>query len=229
MCVRFKPRLDSLSLRSMLFFETVLGNELTFVYSVPCTQPRYFDFISYAQFVTITDVFSEPETLFVEAFNAQGETRVVRRDPTMLPTSEAVLSAFQRSLGDRLFAKVFESSSRFLPPLNFATSGTPCPFEDVLNGMREVLAYFFFAGYCLKEPVVSLVDENTHTVSVELIGCCTLWGQRSLSRLAAVRNDYDVLAVLSLLKGLGWAIDGDVKSSYTESSTLRSYVLHPVT
>ena len=55
-------------------------------------RPDYFDFISFAQYALINDKIKNAKVEFVEKFNAEGDTRVVRREVTdalLVPTHSA--------------------------------------------------------------------------------------------------------------------------------------------
>lgn len=163
---------------------------------------------------------ADPQTTFVEAFNAEGETRVIRRDPSAMMSSYDVLDKFNLMVGERLFEKISESAGRFLPPLD---TGSVLSFPQLVEGMKEIAVYFYLRGYCLKEPSAT-IEKNGH-VTLLFVAPAVLWGTQALSQLHCVPNEYDVLATKEFVKAAGWRVEGEPLTKTTESTLSRSYTL----
>jgi hypothetical protein len=178
-------------------------------------QPRYFDFISFAQYVTLTDVVSSPQAVFVEAFNAAGDTRVVRRNVALLPTSQAIMNQFVTDLGDRILVRILETQPTFV------SAGAPRDDSHrVLDGIQRIYNYFFQLGYCSVQPVVSRAEKWTD-FTVTVVGSCTLWSTKALAKRNAIPNDYDMFATSSYLKACGFK--SSARSRTSETTLLREY------
>lgn len=172
---------------------------------------------------TITDAMADAQTAFVEAFNAEGDTRVVRRDPSVMSSPSEILDTFNLMVGERLFAKIIETAGNFFPPLD---SGSALSFPLLVEGMKEIAVYFYFRGYCLKEPSVT-IEKNGH-VTLLFVGPATLWGTQALSQLRCVPNEYDVLVTREFVKAAGWSVEGEPLTKTTESTLSRTYKLRAV-
>jgi hypothetical protein len=181
------------------------------------TDPRYFDFISFAQLLTITDVFSDPRTAYVEAFNAQGGTRVVRRDGSVMPTSADILAKFSDKLGGRLLEKILETDRRDMPAFG---AGQVLDMEQIVAGVNRIAVYFYLRGYCLTEPSVR---EEGGVISVVMVGPAVLWSTQALAQLHAVPNEYDVMATVAFLKAAGWCVVDGVATTATGNSLRRRF------
>jgi len=69
------------------------------------SNPLYFDFISSAQFATITQEMRRGQTFFTELINAEGLSQVVQRDGSKTPLDNSLLPpAFFQLSGDRIYA-----------------------------------------------------------------------------------------------------------------------------
>ncbi len=107
----------------------------------------YFDFISAAQYATITNLMTDsPSEIFEERVGADGATQLVRRDPSvrnaMLP------SLFVERVGDRILDALL---ANFTGPNFFTQPPPPClPGADtalVAAGVRQLYAVLAENGY----------------------------------------------------------------------------------
>lgn len=178
--------------------------------------------VSFSLHQTITDVFSQPQTTFVEAFNAEGEKRVVRRDASLLPTSESILAKFEDEVGDRLFAKVMESNQTDIPPFD---NLNPFDVTEILSGINQILAFMYLRGYCLKEPASTVKDR---LVTIEFVGPIVLWSTQALSQLHAIPNDYDIMAIRSFLRQYSWTLAGEPRTTTSDSVLRRTFTIKPI-
>jgi hypothetical protein len=114
----------------------------------------YFDFISAAQYATITNLMTDsPSEMFEERINAEGATQLVQRDPTvrnaMLP------SLFIERVGDRILDALL---ANFTGPNFFTQPPPPCPpgadSARVAAGVRQLYAVLAENGYA-REIAVS--------------------------------------------------------------------------
>jgi hypothetical protein len=61
----------------------------------------YFDFISYCQYAVINQKLRDGKVEFVEQFDANGTTRIVRRDPSILDNT-LLPNLHSQMVGDKL-------------------------------------------------------------------------------------------------------------------------------
>jgi len=103
------------------------------------SDPLYFDFISSAQFATITQEMRRGQTFFTEKINAGGDTQIVRRDPAVSPMDNDLLPpAFFESAGDRIYAGLL---ANFTGPEFFTQPPVPAggARDDTLLARFETL------------------------------------------------------------------------------------------
>lgn len=166
------------------------------------TDPLYFDFISFAQFATISNEMRNGEYVFQERNGANGELQTVRRDASALANSRLPL-AFSRRAGNLIYSRLlqgFEGESFRVP--------RPCPpMSDstcLTEGIIKLLQLFVDQGYALNASVEEVsVDKRSNNLKlrIRVLGSSTLWGMRTLaSRGASVLTHFDALAVNSFLE-----------------------------
>lgn len=166
------------------------------------TDPLYFDFISFAQFATISDEMRKGELVFEERNGAFGELRTVRRDASVLDNSQLPM-AFTKKAGNLIYERLLEGfeGETFKAP-------RPCPANSdslqLIEGINQILQLFVDQGYALKanlEEIKSEKSSNDLKLRIRLIGCSTLWGMQTLaSRRALILTNFDSLAVKSFIE-----------------------------
>lgn len=172
------------------------------------TDPRYFDFISYAQMLTIQFFMREPRIVFQERYgdeNGNFGTRVVRRDLDRLGTPKDILDAWRLDVGRRIYQRLLDTVRRPQP----APSGD---VEAVVHGIASIYDYLEIAGFCLQIKL-SREGKGMAVVRVEMIAPCILWGSKALRRRRSIPNDYDCFAVEAFCNSSG---------TYAKYSTLFS-------
>ncbi|KAI5067335.1 hypothetical protein GOP47_0017863 [Adiantum capillus-veneris] len=166
------------------------------------TDPLYFDFISFAQFATISNEMKNGQYVFQERNGANGELQTVRRDASSLTNSQ-LPQAFTRRAGNLIYSRLlqgFEGESFNVP--------RPCPPKSdstcLAEGISKLLQLFVDQGYALNANVEEVkIDKmaNDLKLRIRLLGSSTLWGMRTLaSRRASVLNNFDALAVKAFLE-----------------------------
>lgn len=161
------------------------------------TDPRYFDFISYAQMLTIQFFIRDPRVIFEERYgdeNGHWYTRVVRRDLSRLATSRDILQAWRIQVGESIYNRI---QNTFNSP-QIVSNGDS---EAILRGIRDIYNYIEICGFCLQVNVAE--NGGGNSLSVEMIAPCILWGAKALKRLRSVPNDYDCYAVEAFCQASG--------------------------
>ena len=119
--------------------------------------PNYFDFISFAQYAVINEKMKNAKIEFVEKFNADGDTRVVRRE-----TSNALLVPTHSSkVGDIVLDYIIETySQNGLVPKEI---GKKKKASEFLEDAKMIVDVFTINGYCLDSEIVELEMGNNDT------------------------------------------------------------------
>lgn len=181
------------------------------------TDARYFDFISYAQMLTVQDVMKDPRAVFEERFvDTEGAwgVRVVRRDAALLQTPEDILAAWRVKVGDRIYERVLEAVRR---PVAVAASDV----SGLLAGITAIYDYFRACGYCLECKVSE--DMGLKTCTAEMLAPSILWGALALRGRKSIPNDYDSFAVQSFARASGATVR--VGTFITENSIVRRWIV----
>ncbi|GBF90150.1 hypothetical protein Rsub_03283 [Raphidocelis subcapitata] len=129
------------------------------------TDPIYFDFISYAQYATISRAMRAPQQVFEERYScdelaadddescAETRTRVVRR-PAAFGDDAALPELFFEAAGDRIYTGLvqgFRGEQFGGPP----PARRGAPLAELMPGVRSVYKIFADRGYCLSAEVTA--------------------------------------------------------------------------
>ncbi|KAG6552847.1 hypothetical protein Mapa_005502 [Marchantia paleacea] len=166
------------------------------------TDPLYFDFISFAQFATISKEIQTGEVVFQEKLGASGELQTVRRDASLVDNAK-LPTAFIERAGNIIYKRLLEGfedvSFNTPPPLSEDSS-----FSVVVQNVQKLLQSLVDQGYALKavvDEVESFTDSRGGKFRVKVDGSATLWGLQTLvSRRALVLSNFDALAVGGFLR-----------------------------
>ena len=166
--------------------------------------PQYFDFVSFAQLVTIGKLMRSgvAQQVFQEATGAEGTIRTVLRDPAL--RDDALLpEAYARLVGDKLFAGLRDG---FEDEVFGGPAACAAPdFSCAVDGVRALLAVFVARGYAFSGDVLD-VDAEARRFKVRLGGAATLWAMQSLAARASTPTcDFVGYTLAAFLRASGWA------------------------
>lgn len=184
------------------------------------TDPRYFDFISYAQMLTVQFFIREPRIVFQERYgdeNGNFGTRVVRRDLNRLDTPQDILDAWRCDVGKRIYQRMLDTARRPQP----VASGN---VEAISRGIASIYDYLELAGFCLQiKLLTSRETTGVAVVRVEMIAPCILWGSKALRRRRSIPNDYDCFAVEAFCHSSG--ANAKYSTLFSKSSVTRLWTI----
>jgi hypothetical protein len=175
------------------------------------TDPLYFDYICFAQVLTIGQCCQRGEQVFQEATGAEGTLRTVRRDPA-LRDNAALPEAYARLVGDKVFAGLRDGfeDERFDGPAACASADFGCALE----GVRQLVRVFVARGFAFSGDVLD-VDAPARRFRLRLGGAATLWATASLaSRGSSPPPEFLGFAICAFLRASGWA-----GASYTSQAS----------
>ncbi|KAK9807874.1 hypothetical protein WJX72_011848 [[Myrmecia] bisecta] len=168
------------------------------------TDPNYLDFISFAQFLTISREIPNGRQVFQEyCVDCETQTRLVTRDPKLQDNASLPL-AVQQKAGDLIYQNLragFQGEAFDVPG--------PCPSgastADLVQGVQQLMNVFVDRGFALKAQVRPTDSTGAcSTFKVRLDGPANLWGLGALtSQRALLTNAYDALAVEAFLRASG--------------------------
>mmetsp|Transcript_34972 Transcript_34972/g.54838 ORF Transcript_34972/g.54838 Transcript_34972/m.54838 type:complete len:332 (+) Transcript_34972:83-1078(+) len=174
--------------------------------------PKYFDFISFAQYHTISEKMKTPRQVFVEKCGAEGEEEVVRRDPTV---GDAQLPALHRA---RVGKRILEFLGNQYPSAMPVPEAGLSP-EALLRSVVQLMGLFRLNFYMLNYKV-NAMEKDKFEVVLEVP--CNLWSQQVLKQQnTLVTNNFEVKAILAFLNSCG--LDASYSTKYRETEISHTF------
>lgn len=201
----------------------IYREELPGVQQGMLTDPAYFDFISFAQYATISASARAAAAdlrngiqLFDEQVDANG-TKVVKQRDASFADSEVMLARHSQRMGEVVLDWIL---GRY--PANFAPQlpTGPTTAAAVREGVQRILTIFEINGYMLLNKLEPLDDG----VRVTLVAPASLWSQRVLQQRRETnnaRNDYEVKTIQAYLLKCG--VLTTTATSFTGNSVVHTF------
>ena len=175
------------------------------VFQGDLSDPLYFDFISFAQYATAAEKFRTSRTEFVEKFNAQGDTRIVRRSPK-LQNNDILPIIHSRAVGQRLVEWMYVRYNALLPSLPdksvalIAEARLDKELDGFRAGAQALLDVFTINSFAADAQISEVPFEKTAAVTsgsrlyrIVMRAPATLWSQQVLRvRKDLPVNDFEV-------------------------------------
>eukprot|EP00617_Octactis_speculum_P014960 CAMPEP_0185754408 /NCGR_PEP_ID=MMETSP1174-20130828/13058_1 /TAXON_ID=35687 /ORGANISM="Dictyocha speculum, Strain CCMP1381" /LENGTH=374 /DNA_ID=CAMNT_0028432599 /DNA_START=84 /DNA_END=1208 /DNA_ORIENTATION=+ len=174
-----------------------------FIVQGELADPRYFDFISYAQYATISSCMNRGLFVFTEQVGADGEEQVVRRDTTI--TNALLPAMHSKAVGDTILNWLLERYNKEgeQPRLPIAMGQST---DALVANINQLLGLFFLNNF-LSDWTVRLVgggQQGRQAVELVVSNPATRWSQQALSRRGSViHNDFEVKTVIAYLNACG--------------------------
>lgn len=194
------------------------------------TNPYYFDFISFAQYATISrEIAQDPPFVFEEQEpvevgpNAPQKfvTAVIKRDPSL--KNEMLASEHDRLVGDAILNRLnelFDGTGSAIPKLSPETMSE----ESSLASLSQLVKLFLINGFAFDGSVSISKPLSSGSVQfcIELSSPANLWSGKCLAqRRADPRNDFVLKTAKALLRKAGCLVesssvkyDGNKETSY---------------
>lgn len=184
------------------------------------SDPYYFDFISFAQYLTINRALSDPAAIFEElqpAVNIENvddvntpqrfETVIVRRT---IPNDKLVYE-FNERVGSAVLQymdKTYGDTPSTLPKT------AQRPATDTVHGsLIQLVNLFLINGFAwegkveLTAAATSSLDATGATFCLKLVSPATIWGNKSLQlQRTQLQNDFLLKAATQLVQRMGYAV-----------------------
>ena len=171
--------------------------------------PLYFDFVAFAQLVTVGQLMRAgvAHQVFQEATGAEGTVNTVLRDPAL--RDDALLpEAYAQRVGDKIFAGLrdgFEDELFGGPAACPLAVAADARFDCAVDGVRALLAVLVARGFAFSGEVLD-VDAAARRFRVRLGGAATLWSLQALAARASTPTcDFVGLTISAFLRASGWA------------------------
>jgi hypothetical protein len=180
------------------------------------TDPSYFDFISFAQYLTINRALSDPAAIFEELQPVGGEdedapqkfeTVVVRRT---IPDDQLV-----REFDERVGAAIlkFMDDTYGDTPSRLPNIANRPAIDTVQASLTQLVKLFLVNGFAwdgnvdLTATSKSSADAAGATFCLTLVSPATVWGNQSLQRQRSqLRNEFLLKTAKQLVQRMGYTV-----------------------
>ena len=192
--------------------------------------PYYFDFISFAQYATISrEISLDPPFVFEEQKPLEvGEgqpqkfvSTVIKRDPRL--KNDMLASEHDNIVGNAILDRLdetFGGTDSAIPEIDSGNKSA----ETVLASISQIAKLFLVNGFAWDGSVsISKQSPDTTQFCIEMESPANLWSGKSLqSRRAVQRNDFVLKTVKAFLRRSGYAVESS--SVKYEGNKETSYV-----
>eukprot|EP00283_Hemiselmis_rufescens_P021804 CAMPEP_0173464614 /NCGR_PEP_ID=MMETSP1357-20121228/70256_1 /TAXON_ID=77926 /ORGANISM="Hemiselmis rufescens, Strain PCC563" /LENGTH=420 /DNA_ID=CAMNT_0014432533 /DNA_START=42 /DNA_END=1301 /DNA_ORIENTATION=- len=198
------------------------------------SDPKYFDFISAAQFATITQSMRNGKLIFEESTGAEGTKTIIQRGSDIPQSNELLPASLFTKAGTTIYDALL---TNFTGPTFVHQPPQPSQGSDtasVVKGMQELYVVLNDLGYALNidtsdgtamdgteyqtqqarltrwrslsPPSLPPAMTGSGTkMTVTMKAPCTLWGRQWLSLQGYIPTDHDVMIAMEYLKRSGRA------------------------
>ena len=181
--------------------------------------PNYFDFISFAQYSTISREIIDPPALFEEQQPEEvGEnepqkfnTVVVKRDTT-IPNSE-LPQRHTEIVGNAIYDKLVEKfgdTASAIPKIPTRVVGDKVDESAVLAAIKQMVNLFLVQGFAWDGNATMKTSEGGGATqfTITFTSPATLWSGQSLkSKNAILLNDFALKTVKAVLNRAGYKVE----------------------
>ena len=179
------------------------------------TDPYYFDFISFAQYATISrEINNSPASVFQEQQpeknNNEGDdnetqtfvSTVVRRDPSI--TNDMLADRHDRLVGKAIIDRLnetFQGTPSALPKIPEASLDT----SSILSSLTQLMKLFLVNGFAIDGKVELLSNDSSGTeFCITMTNPANLWSGQALKQSRAnPSNSFILKATLELVRRAG--------------------------
>ena len=164
------------------------------------SDPKYFDFISYAQYLTLDKEMKKGRQVFEELINANGESQIVKRNPLYSDNNLLPLEHSKR-VGDRILDYMLERPNNIAPVIE--TDGN---LDNILDNIQRILDIFFIVRYFNNNSTVVPITSNKLRFVVRVDTPANIWSHKLLNTFDKTNliNDFECKAILAYLTRCGY-------------------------
>lgn len=199
------------------------------------TDPYYFDFISFAQYATISrEIRESPLSIFEEqqpgdVNGGEGEpqtfvTTIVRRDPSI--TNDMLATRHSQLVGKAILDRLDETFANTASAIPIVPSGR-LDSTATLVSLTQLMKLFLLNGFAFDGNVAIMKQDSSGTeFCITLTNPANLWSGKALEqRRADPRNSFILKAATELICRAGYAIKAS--SVKYEANQEKSYITIP--
>ena len=198
--------------------------------------PNYFDFISFAQYSTISREITDPAAVFEEQQPVEvGEnepqkfnTVVVKRDTT-IPNSE-LPQRHTEIVGNAIYDKLldkFGDTASAIPKIPTREIGDKVDATVVLAAIKQMVNLFLVQGFAWDGNATMQTSEGGSSTqfTITFTSPATLWSGQSLkAKNAVLLNDFALKTVKAILSRAGYKVE-NATIKYTNNQEITTFTV----
>lgn len=179
--------------------------------------PNYFDFISFAQYATISREINNPPGVFeeqqpVEVGDGQPQkfnAVVVKRDPSL--TNADLPIRHTELVGNEILDKLLEKFGESASAIPTIEPGSRPDANTVLSAVKQMVNLFVLSGFAFDGSTSILSYNGTNAVgtqfAITFTSPVTLWSGQSLqAKKAILTNDFALKTVKAMMSRAGYKV-----------------------
>lgn len=191
--------------------------------------PNYFDFISFAQYSTVSREIVNPPLLFEEQQPVEvGEDQpqqfnavVVKRDSSLL--NKDLPGRHTEIVGNVILDKLIEKFGDTASAIPMPEPGSRPDANAMLAAIKQMVNLFLVSGFAFDGSVSK--DASGTQFSITFTSPATLWSGQSLQKKKAVlTNDFALKTVKALASRAGYEI-GNASVKYASNQEITTFTL----
>ena len=176
------------------------------------SDPTYFDFISFAQFATISNLLRSTNVnnaLFEEKVGAEGSVRVVRRDFSAYPDQVSLIRGIESGTGKRVFEKISNELE-----ISATDVSQKIKVNQLQPAVKRLFDFFVKKGFAYSVDVEWANDKTGRersdkygenlTLRVSWENPVNAWSMNFLGVRGDLKNSYDVFVLREWLNSVGY-------------------------
>jgi len=197
--------------------------------------PNYFDFISFAQYSTISREINNPPSVFEEQqpedmgedqpqkFNAV----VVRRDPAL--TNSVLPVRHTEIVGNAILDKLIEKFGETASAIPKIEPGSRPDANKLLASIKQMVNLFIVSGFAWDGNASILNNNNDGKVGMQFAitftSPATLWSGQSLqAKKAALLNDFALKTVKAMVTRAGYTV-ANASVKYAKNQEITTFTV----
>ena len=179
------------------------------------TDPKYFDFISYAQYLTLDKEMKNGKQVFEELVNANGESQIVRRNP-LYSDNSLLPSEHSKRVGNKILDYMLERPTNIAPVIEIGDD-----VDNLLDNIQRILDIFLITRYFNNNATLVPITANKLQFVVRVDTPVNIWSHKLLTTFdkTKLQNDFECKAILAYLDRCGYE-NSRYSTTFTKGSLI---------
>lgn len=195
--------------------------------------PNYFDFISFAQYSTISRDIVNPPSVFEEQQPVDvGEDQPQQFNPVVVKRDASLINAdlpkkHSEIVGNAILDKLIEKFGTTASAIPMPAPGSRPDTNTMLAAIKQLVNLFLVSGFAFdgSASLMTSKDGGMPQFSVTFTSPATLWSGQSLkAKKAVLTNDFALKTVKVLVNRAGYEV-GNASVKYVSNQEITTFTL----